>query len=71
LIAPSLPATTRSRRWSMSSARWAIARALCIRSWMVKAVDGRKLGSLIDNADRFSAALAAASPDVQAGRGSG
>ena len=34
---------------------------------LVKAVDGRKLGSLIDNADRFSAALAAASPDVQAG----
>ncbi|RVU20695.1 MlaD family protein [Methylobacterium oryzihabitans] len=30
---------------------------------LVKAVDGRKLGSLIDNADRFSAALAAASPD--------
>ncbi|GJD53168.1 hypothetical protein OPKNFCMD_5939 [Methylobacterium crusticola] len=34
---------------------------------LVKAVDGRKLGSLIDNADRFSAALAGASPDIAAG----
>ena len=34
---------------------------------LVKAVDGRKLGSLIDNADRFSAALASASPDIEAG----
>ncbi|ACL59820.1 MlaD family protein [Methylobacterium nodulans] len=34
---------------------------------LVKAVDGRKLGSLIDNADRFSAALAAAAPDIAAG----
>ncbi|ACA19264.1 Mammalian cell entry related domain protein [Methylobacterium sp. 4-46] len=34
---------------------------------LVKAVDGRKLGSLIDNADRFSAALAAAAPDIQDG----
>jgi hypothetical protein len=31
-------------------------------------VDGRKLGSLIDNADRFSAALAAASPDGRKAR---
>ncbi|MGY2049966.1 MlaD family protein [Methylobacterium sp. JK268] len=34
---------------------------------LVKAIDGRKLGNLIDNADRFSAALAAASPDIQDG----
>jgi phospholipid/cholesterol/gamma-HCH transport system substrate-binding protein len=34
---------------------------------LVKAVDGRKLGSLIDNADRFSAALAASAPDIQDG----
>ncbi|BCM84711.1 mammalian cell entry protein [Methylobacterium indicum] len=34
---------------------------------LTKAVDGRKLASLIDNVDRFSTALAAASPDVQAG----
>lgn len=34
---------------------------------LVKAVDGAKLGRVIDNADRFSAALATASPDIEAG----
>ena len=36
-------------------------------SALVKAVDGAKLGRVIDNADRFSAALSKASPDIEAG----
>jgi phospholipid/cholesterol/gamma-HCH transport system substrate-binding protein len=36
-------------------------------SALVKAVDGVKLGHVIDNADRFSAALSKASPDIEAG----
>lgn len=34
---------------------------------LVKAVDGNKLNRVIDNADRFSAALSTASPDIEAG----
>ena len=34
---------------------------------LVKAVDGAKLNHVVDNADRFSVALASASPDIEAG----
>jgi len=36
-------------------------------SSLVKAIDGTKLNRVIDNADRFSAALASASPDIEGG----
>ncbi|MCJ2006990.1 MCE family protein [Methylobacterium sp. E-041] len=36
-------------------------------SSLVKAVDGSKLNRVIDNADRFSSALATSSPDIEAG----
>ena len=36
-------------------------------STLVKAIDGTKLGKVIDNADRFSAALGSASPTSRPG----
>ena len=36
-------------------------------STLVRAIDGAKLGTVIDNAGRFSAALSSASPDIEAG----
>ena len=36
-------------------------------SSLVQAIDGQKLNRVVDNADRFSAALSASSPDIEAG----